>query len=125
MDTVRPGCGGPQTSAELPNYRCHKEVWALKIKRVDEVQAKNPTITELEEILSKKGDVEMLPSGQFPSISGVTLIFEDPYSPIQMNGEWFAKHRPQAGGYFVIYADGYKSYSPAQAFEEGYAKISK
>jgi hypothetical protein len=31
------------------------------------------------------------------------------------------KHKPQVGGYFVQYRDGYKSFSPAAAFEEGYS----
>ena len=30
---------------------------------------------------------------------------------------------PRVGGYYVVYADGYKSFSPATAFEEGYTKI--
>ena len=34
--------------------------------------------------------------------------------------EWVKKNNPQIGGYFVLYADGYMSYSPWQAFEEGY-----
>ena len=33
------------------------------------------------------------------------------------------KHDPQIGGYYVVYpGDGYKSWSPAQAFEEGYTR---
>jgi len=36
---------------------------------------------------------------------------------------YFAKHDPQPGGYFVQYADGYKSYSPAKAFEGGYIHV--
>jgi hypothetical protein len=27
------------------------------------------------------------------------------------------------GGYFVVYDDGYTSYSPAAAFESGYSRI--
>lgn len=34
-----------------------------------------------------------------------------------------AKHKPVAGGYFVVYEDGYESFSPAKAFEEGYTRI--
>lgn len=37
--------------------------------------------------------------------------------------DYVAKHNPQADGYFVQYEDGYKSYSPAQAFENGYHRI--
>lgn len=31
--------------------------------------------------------------------------------------------RVEVGGYFVKYADGYESFSPAKAFEEGYTEI--
>lgn len=48
------------------------------------------------------------------------LRFEPPYAPILMSQEWLDKHQPQVGGYYVVYKDGYKSYSPAKAFEEGY-----
>lgn len=33
---------------------------------------------------------------------------------------WAVKHNPESDGYFVRYQDGYESYSPAKAFEEGY-----
>ena len=36
---------------------------------------------------------------------------------------WLEKHNPQVGGYLVFYADGYVSYSPAKAFEEGYSPL--
>ena len=35
---------------------------------------------------------------------------------------WYQKHNPQVGGYLVIYPDGYESFSPAKAFEEGYTE---
>ena len=38
-------------------------------------------------------------------------------------GTWLDKHNPAVGGYYVVYKDGYESFSPAQAFEEGYARI--
>lgn len=37
--------------------------------------------------------------------------------------EYFEKHKPEKGGYFVLYEDGYKSWSPAKVFEEGYDQI--
>lgn len=37
---------------------------------------------------------------------------------------WVTTKNPQAGGYFVQYEDGYSSYSPAQAFEEGYTPVT-
>jgi hypothetical protein len=33
------------------------------------------------------------------------------------------KHSPEAGGYYVQYKDGYTSFSPAEAFEEGYTRL--
>lgn len=38
--------------------------------------------------------------------------------------EYMQKHQPRAGGYFVVYKDGYESWSPAEAFEEGYTRVS-
>ncbi len=37
--------------------------------------------------------------------------------------DYMRKHQPKIGGYFVVYKDGYKSFSPAEAFEEGYTRI--
>lgn len=86
---------------ELPRYKCHKEVWALKIAEVrDTAEPGNET------------DGSRL------------LIFEEkPYAPIRVDAAYVHKHKPEAGGYYVVYADGYKSFSPAKAFEEGYSKV--
>lgn len=80
---------------EMPRYECHKQVWALKIKEVLGDKAPTPT-----------------------------LVFEDDgYAPISVDWGWYFKHKPRPGGYYVVYADGYKSYSPAKAFEDGYTRI--
>jgi hypothetical protein len=34
------------------------------------------------------------------------------------------KHNPQVGGYYVMYKDGYQSWSPASEFEDGYTRIA-
>jgi hypothetical protein len=96
----------------MPMYRCHKEVWALKIKEVH--FPPRPTIAELEEIL--KGDNK-------PSI-GAMIVPEAHFAPFGVSEEFVKRHNPQAGGYFVQYKDGYTSFSPAAAFEEGYTRIS-
>lgn len=78
----------------LPRYQCHKQVSALRIKLV------------------------------IPSPRGYELHFEDErFCPHEVSAEWFAKHYPMAGGYFVVYDDGYFSYSPAEAFEAGYTLL--
>lgn len=40
--------------------------------------------------------------------------------PIPFDAEFYTKHKPEAGSYYVIYEDGYTSISPAKAFEDGY-----
>lgn len=81
-------------SAEMPKYKCHKIVWALKIERIS-----------LDTKSAKK-----------------LMHFEDlGYAPIELPGEFYERHKPENGGYYVVYEDGYKSFSPARAFEEGYA----
>ena len=88
-------------SRELPKYQCHKKVWALKIKAV--AQGTQPT--------------------DLPGGSWMLHPADDGYGPLEVSHEWYAKHKPEAGGYFVVYDDGYKSYSPASAFESGYSLI--
>lgn len=87
---------------ELPRYRSHKEVWALKIKDITPGRAGEEGL----------------------STDCATLSFVDNgYAPLVVSLEWMLKHEPQVGGYYVVYQDGYTSYSPAQAFEEGYTRI--
>lgn len=82
-----------QSAVELPLYNCHKQVRAAKITGICPQNSETLTITlHLDEIL---GEVEV-------------------------HSEWMAKHKPQIGSYYVVYADGYTSCSPAQPFEAGY-----
>lgn len=53
---------------------------------------------------------------------GYSLVLED-VGRRCVGEAWFLKHKPSVGGYYVQYADGYESYSPAAAFEEGYTRI--
>lgn len=80
----------------LPKYRCHKEVWALKISQV-------------------KGNID----------GSAKLVPEDEtYKSIQVDRDYVSKHEPTAGGYFVVYEGGYTSYSPSDVFEDGYTVIT-
>lgn len=90
--------------AEMPRYKCHKEVWALKIKEIRQAPAD-------QERCNQGGDYYLVP--------------EDPqYAPIMVGHDnYVLKHAPHAGGYYVVYADGYKSFSPARAFEGGYTRV--
>jgi len=82
-------------AVELPQYRSHKIVRAAKITGFR--QNGNPDMPDL-----LLGD-----------IGGVVSLLPD----------WHAKHKPTVGGYYVLYDDGYTSFSPAKAFEEGYTRI--
>jgi hypothetical protein len=87
---------------EMPRYKCHKEVWALKIASI-----------------KRDGDGE----NRETDGSAMFTPVEEGYAPFRVEYDYLRKHSPEVGGYFVVYKDGYKSYSPAQAFEEGYTRI--
>lgn len=91
---------------QMPKYKCIKEVWALKIKSIvfDSDLAREAGRTT-------DGTAIITPEGCS-------------YAPIKLDASYVDKHKPEAGGYYVIYKDGYKSFSPAKAFEEGYELIS-
>jgi hypothetical protein len=69
-------------------------VWALKILVVKEHANRSATLT--------------------PAEGG--------YAPFEVDASYMLKHDPRPGGYYVVYEDGYKSFSPADAFEKGYTK---
>jgi hypothetical protein len=86
-------------AAEMPRYQCFKKVWALKIK-----------------------DIKFKPIGD--GYCTATITPEEPgYAPFDVDTHYIDKHHPEAGGYYVVYEDGYKSFSPAKAFEEGYVRV--
>jgi hypothetical protein len=88
-------------SLEMPKYRCHKEVWALKISSiVDPTQPGNES-------------------------DGSRMIHptDTRYEPFRVPHGYMRKHSPEVGGYYVVYADGYESYSPEKAFEDGYSLV--
>lgn len=79
---------------EMPRYKCHKEVWALKIKFIE------------------------------PVMNGLLITPEESgYAPFTVNMEYVNKHNPKVGGYYIVYDDGYNSWSPAKAFEDGYSRL--
>lgn len=89
-------------SIEMPRYVSHKKVWALEIDTV--------------------GPREM-PNG----IRGIkrTLTFRaEGYAPIDVPEDMFARYVPVPGDFYVVYDDGYKSFSPRKAFLEGYKPFS-
>lgn len=80
----------------LPQYKSHKVVYALKIHAID-----------------------------LDLASGAAVITPEDqgYGPFPVDAEYMGQHKPRIGGYYVVYEDGYRSWSPGDAFEKGYTKI--
>lgn len=88
-----------EASREMPRYQSHKEVWALKIKSINE-GVSNDKFAE--------------------------LVFEESgYAPLYVSADWFYSRKPKEGGYYIVYKGGYSSFSPADAFDEGYVPSGK
>jgi hypothetical protein len=83
----------PLDVESLPAYQSHKVVRAVKIKEIT------------------------------PAPGGGAIITPDLRSRFKVSHLYVGKHKPTVGGYFVQYKDGYQSSSPAEAFENGYAKV--
>jgi hypothetical protein len=92
----------------LPRWRCHKVVGACKIKSIS-TGPDSCMITAEEEHV-----------GTFPAPPGwLTRALSSLVSDIK--GE--SSVNELFGGYFVQYDDGYCSWSPAEAFEDGYTPV--
>jgi hypothetical protein len=88
----------PAPQMEMPRYVSHKKIWALEISSVTHKT-------------DGGGDwiLEFADKGYAPKIfSG--------------NDDIFARYKPVAGDFYVVYQDGYKSFSPRKAFLEGYTR---
>lgn len=84
--------------ASLPRYRSHKVIQAAKILEVEPLH-----------------------------ISHLVLEMSTPDTAmsVPVDPEWLEKHKPEAGGYYVVYEDRHMSYSPAKAFEAGHTLIEE
>lgn len=62
---------------------------------------------------------------EIKSVDGYKLSFvEEGFADIEAPAEMFLRYTPVPGDRYMVYPDGYKSFSPKQAFEEGYTRIS-
>lgn len=92
-------------STQMPRYRSHKEVYALKIAAIQ-----------------RDSDVARA-EGRETDGSAIITPTDAGFAPFAVDAAYLRKHDPQVGGYYVQYADGYTSFSPAAPFEEGYTRI--
>lgn len=79
-------------SKELPLYKSHKTVRALEVASVTEGGPRGRNV----------------------------FFKDDSYDPVLCPAEMFARYMPVPGDFYVVYDDGYQSFSPRKAFVEGY-----
>lgn len=78
----------------MQTYQCHKRVQAAKIVAISVSQ------------------------------NGITLTYDDGHGETIYNDDKrIARYSPAVGDYLVEYEDGYQSFSPAKAFEDGYTLV--
>jgi len=84
-------------TTEMPRYKCHKEVHALKLAAV--------TVQEDGSAIIQPTDVH--------------------YSSFLAGSKFVERFKgtDDDPGYYVVYEDGYESWSPTKAFEDGYTAI--
>ena len=98
-----PDAPAPSPGADLPQYRCRQQVKALKIKSI------------IRSTLQTDGQTDV----------DATLVFENSRFPdIEVDEDFLRRCKPEASGYYVRYADGYESFSRAEAFEDGYTLVT-
>src|ERR1700738_4966115 len=82
---------------EMPRYVSHKRVWALEIESVGLMD--------------------------HPNLHRTVASRDKGYAPSAIPEEVFLRYKPVPGDFYVVYADGYKSFSPRKAFLEGYQPV--
>jgi hypothetical protein len=102
---------------DLSKYRCHSvglDCVGLFVCTANALGAQAEDATALWKSLSS---IELVKE------PGAIIHPDGDFSPIRVDGEYLRKHSPKAGGYYVVYADGYASFSPPEPFEAGYTRI--
>lgn len=86
-------------TSNMPAYECHKTVHALEVASVGNYK-NNPELGRLIR----------------------TVGFTDGTSR-DLKDDMFRRYLPQPGDFYVVYEDGYESFSPRKAFLDGYKAI--
>lgn len=93
---------GFEAKKQMPRWRSHKQVQGDKIVEIKQAPAD-------QERQHAGGDwLLLLACGQTVTVGHEAYV---------------QRHKPLVGGYYVLYADGYESYSPAEPFEGGYTRV--
>lgn len=116
-----------QNARPLPLYNCHKQVRALKIAKIEPEQLPAFTAPVCKGSFALGTACKACQRCHWemehgPSLGAMITPDEEGFAPFRVDGRYLMKHNPEVGGYFVQYADGYQSFSPGAAFEEGYTR---
>lgn len=90
-------------SVALPRWQSHKQVYGDKITKIQRADPNSESAKD------DAGIRWLLDCG------GIVTVTKD----------LIGRGAPVVGDYYVQYDDGYKSWSPAKAFEEGYTRIER
>jgi hypothetical protein len=112
----------------MPRYQCHKKVWALKIAAItpDTMPVfKGATCRGCYTLGTACGTCERCEWERNcgTKLGAVITPADELFAPFTVDADYMQKHKPEVGGYYVVYDDGYKSFSPAKAFEDGYTRL--
>ncbi len=103
---------------EMPKYECHHN------QTVDFGEGKSfPDVHALEIAEITFDAAKAHKEGRETTGKAVIMPADEGFASFEVSAEYVAKHLPQAGGYYVVYEDGYKSWSPKEAFEKEYSKV--
>jgi hypothetical protein len=90
----------------LPKYQCHKVVGAVQISAIDH-----------------KPNPDVIGNSSASSYGAIITPKHSTLHAFEVSDDYMIKHKPQVGGYYVVYEDGYASYSPAEEFESTYTLV--
>lgn len=61
---------------------------------------------------------------EIKAVDGYRLSFvEAEFADIEADPAMFSRYTPVPGDRYMVYPDGYKSFSPKRAFEDGYTRV--
>jgi len=114
---------GPEPNA-LPLYTCHKHVRAARIAGFAIQDFDNN-----EFLVRLQFDDALFPNEKLTTFVDVdwilTRVRPDIGEGVERKAAVLAAAEKSVGGYYVMYEDGYASWSPAEAFESGYAPTAE
>lgn len=89
----------PAPHVDIPSWKSHKIVRADRVKHIEAF-------------------------GTGDASPGKYLVYLDGGARVEVKPDVFARGKPQIRDFLVIYDDGYVSWSPAKAFEDGYTLLA-